>query len=133
TSARVLRGRCLSYGEGITYFPLVQVVQEAAGVDRADDLATALGKLARLAEGSEDRDRIVSLVAGLLSWGEPVAADEAYWGVRKLFEHLAGERPLVAVFDDIHWAEPAFLELIEHLADWTRDAPLLLLCVARLQ
>jgi class 3 adenylate cyclase/tetratricopeptide (TPR) repeat protein len=131
TSARVLRGRCLSYGEGITYFPLVQVVQEAAGVERTDDLATALGKLATLAEGSEDRDRIVSLVAGLLSWSEPVVADEAYWGVRKLFEHLAAERPLVVVFDDIHWAEPAFLELIEHLADWTRDAPLLLLCVAR--
>ncbi len=131
TSARVLRGRCLSYGEGITYFPLVQVVQEAAGVERADDLATALGKLATLAEGSEDGDRIVSLVAGLLSWSEPVAADEAYWGVRKLLEHLAGERPLVVVFDDIHWAEPAFLELIEHLANWTRDAPLLLLCVAR--
>ena len=47
------------------------------------------------------------------------------------FEHLARDRPLVVVFDDIHWAEPAFLELIEHLADWTRDAPLLLLCVAR--
>ena len=51
--------------------------------------------------------------------------------VRKLFEHLARERPLVVVFDDIHWAEPAFLDLVEYLADWTRDAPVLLLCVAR--
>ncbi len=131
TEATVLRGRCLSYGEGITYFPLVEIVQEAAGVGRTDDLATARSKLATLAEGAEDRDRIVSLVAGLLSWGEPVAAEDGQWGVRKLLEHLAHERPLVCVFDDIHWAEPNFLELVEHLADWTRDAPLLLLCVAR--
>ena len=131
TEATVLRGRCLSYGEGITYFPLVEVVQEAAGIERTDDLATVRSKLATLAEGAEDRDRIVSLVAGLLSWGEPVAAEDGQWGVRKLLEHLAHERPLVCVFDDIHWAEPNFLELIEHLADWTRDAPLLLLCIAR--
>ena len=131
TEATVLRGRCLSYGEGITYFPLVEIVQEAAGVGRTDDLATARSKLATLAEGAEDRDRIVALVAGLLSWGEPVAAEDGQWGVRKLLEHLAHERPLVCVFDDIHWAEPNFLELVEHLADWTRDAPLLLLCVAR--
>jgi class 3 adenylate cyclase len=131
TEATVLRGRCLSYGEGITYFPLVEIVQEAAGVGRTDDLATARSKLATLAEGAEDRDRIVALVAGLLSWGEPVAAEDGQWGVRKLLEHLAHERPLVCVFDDIHWAEPNFLELIELLADWTRDAPLLLLCVAR--
>ena len=51
--------------------------------------------------------------------------------MRKLFEHLARERPLVVVFDDIHWAEPSFLDLVEHLADWTRDAPVLLVCVAR--
>ena len=131
TEATVLRGRCLSYGEGITYFPLFEIVQEAAGVERTDDLATARSKLATLAEGAEDRDRIVSLVAGMLSWGEPVAAEDGQWGVRKLLEHLAHERPLVCVFDDIHWAEPNFLELVEHLADWTRDAPLLLLCVAR--
>ncbi|HJV14524.1 MAG TPA: AAA family ATPase [Propionibacteriaceae bacterium] len=130
-SATVLRGRCLSYGEGITYFPLAEVVEEAAGVERTDDVATSLSKLSTLAEGVDDRDRIIALVAGLLSWAEPVTAEEAYWGVRKLFEHLASQGPLVVVFDDIHWAEPAFLDLIEYLSDWTRDAPLLLVCVAR--
>jgi class 3 adenylate cyclase/tetratricopeptide (TPR) repeat protein len=130
-SARVLRGRCLSYGEGITYFPLVEIVQEAAGVEREDDLASARAKLAALADGIEDRQRVVALVAGLLSWAEPVAAEDAQWGVRKLFEHLAREEPTVLVFEDIHWAEPALLDLIEHLADWSRDAPLLILCVAR--
>jgi class 3 adenylate cyclase/predicted negative regulator of RcsB-dependent stress response len=131
TGARVLRGRCLSYGEGITYFPLVEIVQEAAGVERADDLASARAKLAALADGIEDRERVVALVAGLLSWAEPVAAEDAQWGVRKLFELLAREEPTVLVFEDIHWAEPALLDLIEHLADWSRDAPLLILCVAR--
>jgi class 3 adenylate cyclase/tetratricopeptide (TPR) repeat protein len=131
TSARVLRGRCLSYGEGITYFPLVEILQAAAGVERADDLASARAKLAALAGVIEERERVVALVAGLLSWAEPVAAEDAQWGVRKLFEHLAREEPTVVVFDDIHWAEPALLDLIEHLADWSRDAPLLILCVAR--
>jgi class 3 adenylate cyclase/tetratricopeptide (TPR) repeat protein len=131
TSAVVLRGRCLSYGEGITYFPLVEIVQAAAGVERGDDLETGRAKLGALAEGIEDRDRVLALVAGLLSWAEPVAAEDAQWGVRKLFEHLARDGPVVLLFDDIHWAEPALLDLIEHLADWTRDAPLLILCVAR--
>jgi class 3 adenylate cyclase/tetratricopeptide (TPR) repeat protein len=131
TEASVLRGRCLSYGEGITYFPLVEIIGDAAGVERTDDLVTARSKLTKLVDGAEDRDRIVSLVAGLLSWGETVGAEDGHWGVRKLLEHLARDRPLVCVFDDIHWAEPAFLDLIEHLADWARDAALLLVCVAR--
>jgi class 3 adenylate cyclase/tetratricopeptide (TPR) repeat protein len=131
TTATVLRGRCLSYGEGITYYPLVEIVQAAAGVERGDDLETGRAKLAALAEGIEDRERVVALVAGLLSWAEPVAAEDAQWGVRKLFEHLARDEPVVLLFDDIHWAEPALLDLIEHLADWSRDAPLLIVCVAR--
>jgi class 3 adenylate cyclase len=131
SSATVLRGRCLSYGEGITFFPLAEVIQQAAGIEQSDDIATTRSKLASLAAGGDDAERIGALVAGILAWGEPVQAEEAFWGVRKLLEHLARDRPLVVVFDDIHWAEPAFLDLIEHLADWTRDAALLLLCIAR--
>jgi len=131
SSTTVLRGRCLSYGEGITFFPLAEVVQQAAGIEQSDDIATARSKLAALAAGVDDAERILALVAGLLAWAEPVQAEEAFWGTRKLFEHLAHDRPLVVVFDDIHWAEPTFLDLVEHLADWTRDAALLLLCVAR--
>ncbi len=70
-------------------------------------------------------------MGGLFGWAEAATPDDAAWGVRKLFEHLARDRPLVVVFDDIHWAEPLLLDLIEHLADWTRDAELLLVCVAR--
>src|SRR4029077_1860191 len=72
-----------------------------------------------------------ALVSGLFGWGESSATEDAFWAIRKLLEHLARERPLVVVFADIHWAEPTFLDLIEHLADWTRDAAVLLLCVAR--
>jgi class 3 adenylate cyclase/tetratricopeptide (TPR) repeat protein len=129
--ATVLRGRCLSYGEGITFFPVAEAIQEAAGIARTDDVATAKRKLATLLEGAERADRIAVLVGGLLAWDEPGATEDAFWAVRKLFEHLARARPLVVVFDDIHWAEPTFLDLVEHLADWTRDAAVLLVCVAR--
>ncbi len=63
--------------------------------------------------------------------GEPVAPEEAFWAVRKVLEALARRRPLVLVVDDLQWAEPVFVDLIEHVAEWTRDAPLLLLIMAR--
>jgi predicted ATPase len=129
--ANVLRGRCLSYGEGITFYPVAEAIQAAAGVERTDDVSAARAKLAALLEGSDERERIGVLVGGLLSWDEPGATEDAFWAVRKLFEHLARDRPLVVVFDDIHWAEPTFLDLLEHLADWTREAAVLLVCVAR--
>ncbi len=129
--ARVLRGRCLSYGDGITFYALGEIVREAAEVAEADDSATAAAKLKAVMDGVEDGDRIARLVGGLFGWADPSTAEDASWATRKLFEHLARERPLVVVVDDIHWAEPLMLDLIEHLADWTREAMLLILCVAR--
>ncbi|MGN6429300.1 MAG: ATP-binding protein, partial [Gaiellaceae bacterium] len=67
----------------------------------------------------------------LLGRGDQAAAEEIAHSVRKLFELLAAERPLVIVWDDLQWAEPTFLDLVEHIADWSRDAPILLLCLAR--
>ena len=99
--ASVLVGRCLPYGEGITYWPLAEIFRQA----RADD-----------------------------AWGTAVTAgtpEDVAWTVRKWLETQARERPLALVFEDIHWAEPPLLDLIEHVAEWTRDAPLLLLCLAR--
>ena len=58
-------------------------------------------------------------------------SDELYWAVRRLFETLARERPLLVVLDDIQWAESAFLDLIDYLAGWSRDAPILVCCLAR--
>jgi class 3 adenylate cyclase/tetratricopeptide (TPR) repeat protein len=99
--AAVLSGRCLPYGEGITYWPLREIFI-AAGAE--EELEAALG------EG---------------------APEEIFWAVRKALEGRAREQPLALVVEDIHWAEPTLLDLIEHLVDWTRDAPVLLLCLAR--
>jgi class 3 adenylate cyclase/tetratricopeptide (TPR) repeat protein len=129
--ATVLRGRCLSYGEGVTFFPLDDVVHQAAGIAQDDGASAARDKLGELVRGTPDADRIATLIAGLFGWAEPGATEDSFWAVRKLLEHLAHERPVVVVFDDIHWAEPTFLDLIEHLADWTRDAAVLILCIAR--
>jgi class 3 adenylate cyclase/tetratricopeptide (TPR) repeat protein len=124
--AVVLRGRCLPYGEGITFFPVADVVRQAVG---AGDVGAGVG---RLVEDAERAPMVVQRLAGLLGEsGEPVATEETFWAVRTLFEGIAHRNPLVVVFDDIHWGEPTFLDLVEHVADWSKDAPILLLCVAR--
>jgi predicted ATPase/class 3 adenylate cyclase len=129
--ATVLRGRCLAYGRGITFWPLVEIVRQAAGIDEDDLPATARAKLGA-AFGDDGRadaaDRVASAI-GLSDGQFPV--EEVFWGTRKLFEGLARRRPLVVVFEDIHWAEAALLELIARVADTATDTPLLLLCVAR--
>jgi class 3 adenylate cyclase/tetratricopeptide (TPR) repeat protein len=129
--ATILRGRCLSYGEGITLFPLAEVIHRAASILDTDPPMLARSKLDAALAGSPDAERAAGLVAGLFGWAEPGATEDAFWAVRKLLEHLARERPVVVVFDDIHWAEPTLLDLIEHIADWTRDAAILVLCIAR--
>ncbi|HEY2542111.1 MAG TPA: adenylate/guanylate cyclase domain-containing protein [Gaiellaceae bacterium] len=106
--ARVVHGQCLSYGEGITYWPVVEVVKQLGGSGGHPALEALLGESAA-----------------------PTTPEEIAWAVRKLLEAAAQERPIVAVFDDVHWGEPTFLDLIEHVADLSRDAPILLLCLAR--
>jgi class 3 adenylate cyclase/tetratricopeptide (TPR) repeat protein len=110
--ARVLRGRCLSYGEGITYWPVVEVLKQLGDPG-----------------GDERVRRPISVLLGELD--APTTPAETAWAVRKALEFAAAELPLVVVFDDIHWGEPSFLDLIEHVADLSRDAPILLLCMAR--
>jgi class 3 adenylate cyclase/tetratricopeptide (TPR) repeat protein len=115
--ARVVEGRCVSYGEGITYWPVVEVVRQLGGA--------AMDALAESPQAAE------TLRVLLGEQDAVTSAEEIAWAVRMLFEASARERPFVVVFDDIHWAEPTFLDLIEHVADRSRDAPMLLLCVAR--
>ena len=126
--AQVLRGRCLSYGRGITYWPLVEIVRQAAAITDDDPPELAFAKLARLAGDNGVSERVAS-VMGL--WDAQFPVEEIMWGARKLLERVAGQRPLVVIFDDIHWAELTLLELIEHLAD-SAEAPLLVVCPARL-
>ncbi|MBA2531326.1 MAG: AAA family ATPase [Nocardioidaceae bacterium] len=102
--AAVVRGRCLDYGEGITYWPVIEVLKQLG--PRADPTVE------------------------LLDRGTPTT-NELFWAVRSRLEDSAAERPLVVVFDDIHWGAPTFLDLVDHIADLSREAPILLLCIAR--
>jgi class 3 adenylate cyclase/tetratricopeptide (TPR) repeat protein len=123
--AIIVSGRCLAYGQGITYWPLREIVQDLTR-ERPE------GGLVTLLEGEADRDAIVARVSGAIGRSDVRGtAEETFWAVRRLFEAVARERPLVVVFEDIHWAEPTLLDLIDHLAEWSRDAPILLLCLAR--
>jgi class 3 adenylate cyclase len=116
---RVLVGRCLSYGEGITYWPLSEIVSQLG------DLRSALGH-------NGDAELAASRIAAALGTADVAASsEEIAWGFRKLFEALAREQPLIVVLDDIHWAEPTLLDLIEYVSTFTREAALLLLCIAR--
>ena len=121
--ATVLQGRCLAYGEGITYFPLVEILETVA----ADPTVT------ELINRDPDARHTVNQVASAIGLADEPALtrEETFHGVRRLFETIARARPLVVVFDDIHWAEPTFLDLIDHLVDWSREAPVFLLCIAR--
>jgi len=110
--ATTVRGRCPPYGEGITYWPLVEVLKQLDVSPPDDAAARAIRSV--LGEGD----------------GE-TSADEIAWAFRKTLEHVAAERPLVIVFDDIQWGEQTFLDLVEHVALLSSDASMLLLCMAR--
>jgi len=110
--ATVLRGRCLSYGEGITYWSLVEILKQMRSLP--DDEAVR---------------RPLAAVLGEID--VPTTPAETAWASRKALEIAAAERPVIVVFDDIQWGEAVFLDLIEHVADMSRGAPILLLCMAR--
>ncbi|MGZ5293826.1 MAG: ATP-binding protein [Actinomycetota bacterium] len=127
--ATVLRGRCLPYGEGITFFPVGEVVKEAAGLEDFDAPEEIERKICAVL-GTDSP--ACSTLAQLFAAAEhDSSAEETSWAVRSFLEAVAQTAPLAVVFDDIHWGEPTFLELIEHIADWAREAPILVLCLAR--
>jgi class 3 adenylate cyclase/tetratricopeptide (TPR) repeat protein len=131
--ATVLRGRCLPYGDGITFWPLVEVVRQAAELTDRDSADEARRKIVALLQPGDDSERIGERVATAVGRGEAATArpDETFWAVRRLFESLARERPLVVVVDDLQWAESTLLDLIEYVAGWATQAPLLVCCLAR--
>ncbi|MEA2517454.1 MAG: hypothetical protein QOG16_1292, partial [Actinomycetota bacterium] len=129
---RVLSGRCLPYGDGITFWPITETISEAAHISDRDSQEEAMQKLLGLIEGAEDAKPIANLVAQLIGLADQTASqEETFWAVRKVFEFIASSGPLVLIFDDIHWAEPTFLDLIDHIVDLSEDAPLLVACLAR--
>jgi class 3 adenylate cyclase/tetratricopeptide (TPR) repeat protein len=129
--ATFLEGRCLSYGEGITYWPLADALRGAVAVDDDETAESWRAGLVALTAGQPQSEAIVEQIMGLIGVGEPGGGNEAFWAVRRLLEEMARQRPLVLVIDDLHWATPTFLDLVEHVADWTRDVPILLVCLAR--
>jgi class 3 adenylate cyclase/tetratricopeptide (TPR) repeat protein len=130
--ATVLQGRCLSYGEGVTYWPVTELLRAAAGLTDADGPGAARAKLEAVLAGEERAALVAERLAGLLGLAEPGdSPEELPWAVRRLLEAVARKRPLVVMLDDLHWAEPTLLDLVEHVADWSRDAPILLCCLAR--
>jgi class 3 adenylate cyclase/tetratricopeptide (TPR) repeat protein len=123
SGATVLRGRCLAYGEGITYFPLVEVLEEIANDPETSGLV----------ERDADARRMVNQISSAVGLADDPALsrEETFHAVRLLFETIARAQPLVVVFDDLHWAEPTFLDLVDYVVDWSRDAPVFVLCLAR--
>jgi class 3 adenylate cyclase/tetratricopeptide (TPR) repeat protein len=131
SSTSVVAGRCLPYGEGITFWPIVEVLRDAAGIGDADTAAEARLKIRRLLAGPDAAladERLAALLgAAVVTPG----VQETFWAVRKLFEELSKKQPLVVVFDDIQWAEPTFLDLLEYLVNWLRGSPVMLVCLTR--
>jgi predicted ATPase/DNA-binding SARP family transcriptional activator/class 3 adenylate cyclase len=130
--ATVLRGRCLDYGEGISFWALSEVIHQAIGATEATAASEVRAWLAGLLKEEEHAELLTERLAAILGLAEAtVPAEEIRWGARRLLAALARRRPLVVVLDDLHWAEPMLLDLVEHVADWARDAPILLCCIAR--
>jgi class 3 adenylate cyclase/tetratricopeptide (TPR) repeat protein len=130
---RVLEGRCLPYGEGITFWPVAEMVKHAAGIEDSDDSAAAREKIGALLQGEGGETVLIrDRVAAAIGLGEAQGGiQETFWAVRRFLEFLARDRPVVAVFEDIHWAESTLLDLIGYVAGFSRAHPILLLCLAR--
>ena len=121
-SAGILSARCVPYGDGLTFLPLSDLVRSAGGQDA----------VVQAVAGEPDGDLIADRICGALGQGDTAqSTDETFWAIRRALETLARRRPIVVCLEDVHWAQPTFLDLLEYLAGWCRDAPILLLCLAR--
>jgi class 3 adenylate cyclase len=132
SDAEIVTGRCLPYGEGITFWPIKSAISQAAGLSGDESEQAANEKIRSLVKSAEDADLIVERVAATIGVAATVAGQRGTgWAISRVFEELARRRPLVAVFDDIQWGETTFLDLLEGVAEQAREAPILLLCMAR--
>ncbi|MDQ2982560.1 MAG: AAA family ATPase [Actinomycetota bacterium] len=123
--AAIFVGRCISYGEGATYLPVLEIVAQAAGEHPSE-------RIFQILEGEEDAELIAQRIADLVEGaGGESSTGEVFWAIRRLLEGLARKKPLILVFEDLHWAEPTLLDLVEYLGQWSSEVPLLLLGLAR--
>jgi class 3 adenylate cyclase/tetratricopeptide (TPR) repeat protein len=138
-------GKCLSYGEGITYWPVTEIFKSAAGILQSDDRETSARRLDVFLEtlGTSDLDELRTIAAALSNLigipttprGTYVASEisqaELHWGIRRAMQLLAAEQPAAIIIEDLHWAEPTLLELISHVLVDETNVPLMLVCTAR--
>jgi class 3 adenylate cyclase len=131
-AATTVTGRCLSYGQGLTFWPLRGIVAELAGIEDGDSSDEVLTRVTRLLPADDDRATVAERIAGALGVVDSTAyPEDTFWAVRKLLEAVAGERPLVIVLEDIQWAEPTFLDLIEYLPMAIGYLPVLIIAITR--
>ena len=138
-------GKCLSYGEGITYWPVTEIFKSAAGILQGDARETVAARLDAFLEtlATDDVDELRTIASALSNlFGIPttprgtytvaeISQSELHWGIRRTLQLLASERPQAIVIEDLHWAEPTLLELISYVAADDVDAPMVLVCTAR--
>jgi len=131
--AEVLHGRCLAYGDGITFWPLIEIVRGAAEILEDDSQQVAVERIAALLPvGDPDRDAVVDRVVAAIGLStRDFSVTEIFWGARRLLESRAAQGPVVVVIDDIHSAESTFLDLLTHLIDSPTPHPILVLCSTR--
>src|SRR4051794_32031658 len=116
--ATVLVGRCEATGEGITFQPVAEVIRAAAGIEEDDGPDAARAKIeAALPSDETERQRLVERTAALLGLAPSTSIEETFWAFRRLLEGVARERPVLLLFEDIHWGQPTFLDLVEYLAE----------------
>jgi class 3 adenylate cyclase/tetratricopeptide (TPR) repeat protein len=124
-TARILVGHCVAYGEGVTFLPLAEALANVLGPEPREGVRGLLA--------DDDRaDQIADRIAAALGAEERGGSgEETFWAFRRLLEAIAGERPLVLLVDDIHWAEPTLLDLLEYVASFSSGFPIMLLCSTR--
>src|SRR5205085_9234983 len=138
-------GKCLSYGEGITYWPVMEIFKSAAGILQSDDRETSARRLDAFLETlpTEDLDELRTIASALSNLiGIPttprgtyvtseISQAELHWGIRRTLQLLCGEKPVAVVVEDLHWAEPTLLELIAYVLAEDAGVPLALIGTAR--
>jgi len=131
------RGRCLAYGEGVAFWALVEMVKSRCGIAEEEESESARAKLNRMLQehvaDPGERHRIEPRLAHLLGLEEGAShsREDLFSAWRLFFERLAENSPTVLVFEDVHWADTAVLDFIEHLLEWSRNHPLFIITLAR--
>ncbi|KRT61786.1 MAG: adenylate/guanylate cyclase [Chloroflexi bacterium CSP1-4] len=127
--ATTLAGRCLNYGEGITFWPLAEIAKQAAGIVDEDAPHEAMAKLRAILPG--DDGRVIDRLAAAIGLSDAaLRVEEVFWGVGRFFEMLAVDRPLILLINDLHWAEKTLLELLTSVHETAR-APIVVVASAR--